>query len=113
MDTCNIKTIFTSRVFIQKVEIAEDTRMVFIEDLKEKTSKLEKLLTYFSCKIKSSESLTQKYSEYDAPDRTAIILFTSGSETHPKGVPLTNKNIYSSIQYFSVLFLTRFLRIKF
>ncbi len=104
MDTCNIKTIFTSRVFIQKAEIAEDPRMVFIEDIKEKTSKLEKLFTYFSCKIKSSKSLTQKYSEYDAPDRIAIILFTSGSETRPKGVPLTNKNIYSSIQYFGTVF---------
>ncbi len=45
MDICDIKTIFTSRVFIQKAEIAEDPRMVFIEDIKEKTSKMEKLLT--------------------------------------------------------------------
>ncbi len=104
MDTCNIKTIFTSRVFIQKVEIAEDPRMVFIEDIKEKTSKLEKLLTYFSCKFKSSKSLIQRFIAYDAPDRTAIILFTSGSETRPKGVPLTNRNIFTSIQYFSTVF---------
>jgi len=104
MDICDIKTIFTSRVFIQKAEIAEDPRMVFIEDIKEKTSKMEKLLTYFSCKVKSSHSLIQKYKEFDAPDKTAIILFTSGSESHPKGVPLTNKNIYMSIQDFSTVF---------
>ncbi|MHC4138456.1 MAG: AMP-binding protein [Planctomycetota bacterium] len=104
MDVCGIKTIFTSRVFIQKAEIAEDPRMVFIEDIKEKTSKMEKLLTYFSCKVKSSQSLIQKYREFDAPDKTAIILFTSGSESHPKGVPLTNKNIYMSIQDFSTVF---------
>ena len=104
LDTCDIKTIFTSRVFIQKAEIAEDPRMVFIEDIKEKTSKMEKLLTYFSCKVKSSHSLIQKYKEFDAPDKTAIILFTSGSESHPKGVPLTNKNIYMSIQDFSTVF---------
>jgi len=104
MDTCEIKTIFTSRVFIQKAEIVEDPRMVFIEDIKEKTSKLEKLLTYFSCKVKSSRSLIRKYKEFDAPDRTAIILFTSGSESHPKGVPLTNRNIYMSIQNFSTVF---------
>ncbi len=104
MDICDIKTIFTSRVFIQKAEIAEDPRMVFIEDIKEKTSKMEKLLTYFSCKVKSSQSLIQKYREFDAPDKTAIILFTSGSESHPKGVPLTNKNIYMSIQDFSTVF---------
>jgi acyl-[acyl-carrier-protein]-phospholipid O-acyltransferase/long-chain-fatty-acid--[acyl-carrier-protein] ligase len=104
METCDIKTIFTSRVFIQKAEIAEDPRMVFIEDIKEKTSKLEKLLTYFSCKLKSSQSLIQRFREFDAPDKTAIILFTSGSESRPKGVPLTNENIYTSIQAFSTVF---------
>lgn len=104
MNTCNIKTIFTSRVFIQKAEIAEDPKMVFIEDIKERTSKLEKILTYFSCKIKSSQSLIQKYKEHDAPDKTAIILFTSGSESHPKGVPLTNHNIYVSIKNYSTVF---------
>lgn len=104
MKTCDIKTIFTSRVFIQKAGIAEDPRMVFIEDIKEKASKLEKLFTYFSCKFKSSRSLIQRFKECDAPDKTAIILFTSGSESHPKGVPLTNKNIYMSIQAFSTVF---------
>ncbi len=104
MKTCDIKTIFTSRVFIQKAEITEDPRMVFIEDLKEKTSKLEKMLTYFSCKMKSSQSLIQKFKKFDAPDKIAIILFTSGSESHPKGVPLTNKNIFMSIQAFSTVF---------
>ena len=68
MKTCDIKTIFTSRVFIQKAEIAEDPRMVFIEDIKEKASKLEKLFTYFSCKVKSSQSLIQRFKEFDAPD---------------------------------------------
>src|SRR3990167_4037338 len=104
MDTCEIKTIFTSRVFIQKAEIQEDPRMIFIEDLKERTSKLEKLLTYFSCKIKSSQSLIRKYKEYNSPDKTAIILFTSGSESHPKGVPLTNRNIYVTIRNYSTVF---------
>ncbi len=104
MNTCDIKTIFTSRVFIQKAEIAEDPRMVFIEDIREKTSKLEKMLTYFSCKVKSSRSLIQKYKEFDVPDRTAIILFTSGSESRPKGVPLTNNNIYMAIQNYSTVF---------
>ncbi|ODS32836.1 MAG: 2-acyl-glycerophospho-ethanolamine acyltransferase [Candidatus Scalindua rubra] len=104
MNTCDIKTIFTSRKFIEKAEIPDDPRMVFIEDIKDRTSKLEKILTYLSCKIKSSQSLIQKYKEYDAPDKTAIILFTSGSESHPKGVPLTNHNIYKSVENYSTVF---------
>ena len=104
IDICGVKTIFTSRTFIQKAEISEDPRMVFIEDLKEMTSKIQKIFTYLSCKIKPSHSIIQEFKEYDAPDKTAIILFTSGSESHPKGVPLTNNNIYASIQSYSTVF---------
>ena len=103
-NTCEIKTIFTSKKFIQKAEIPLDYRMIFIEDLKDKTSKIQKTLTYFSCKFKSSSSLIREFKEYDGPHKTAIILFTSGSESHPKGVPLTNNNIYASIQNYSTVF---------
>jgi acyl-[acyl-carrier-protein]-phospholipid O-acyltransferase / long-chain-fatty-acid--[acyl-carrier-protein] ligase len=104
MNICDIKTIFTSREFIQKAEIPEDSRMIFIEDLKDETSKLQRIYTYLSCRVKSSSSLIRKYKEYDSPDKTAIILFTSGSESRPKGVPLTNSNIYTSVQNYSTVF---------
>jgi acyl-[acyl-carrier-protein]-phospholipid O-acyltransferase / long-chain-fatty-acid--[acyl-carrier-protein] ligase len=104
MDICDIKTIFTSRRFIEKAEIPEDSRMIFIEDLKDRISKLQKIYTYLSCKFKPRQSLIQEFKEHDAPDKTAIILFTSGSESHPKGVPLTNNNIYASIQNYSTVF---------
>ncbi|MFQ5964663.1 MAG: AMP-binding protein [Candidatus Scalinduaceae bacterium] len=104
INVCDIKTIFTSRIFIQKAEIPEDHRMVFIEDLRDRISKIQKILTFLSCKIKPSSSLIQKFKKYDAPDKTAIILFTSGSESRPKGVPLTNYNIYISTQNYSTVF---------
>lgn len=104
METCDIKTIFTSRTFIQKANIAKDPRMVFIEDMKERVSRFEKILTYFYCKFRSGQSLIEKYKECNAPDKTAIILFTSGSESYPKGVPLTNRNIYVSIKNYSTVF---------
>ncbi|GJQ60744.1 MAG: hypothetical protein D8M57_04990 [Candidatus Scalindua sp. AMX11] len=104
LDTCEIDTIFTSRIFIQKAEIPEDPRMIFIEDIKERTSKAEKMITYFSCKFKSTGSFIQKYEKYDDPDKIAVILFTSGSESHPKGVPLTNSNIYTCIQNYKTVF---------
>ncbi len=104
LDTCDIHTIFTSRTFIKKAEISKDPRMIFIEDIKARTSKTEKITTYFSCRLKSSSSILKKYEKYDAPDKTAIILFTSGSESHPKGVPLTNRNIYTCIQDYKTVF---------
>lgn len=102
--TCNIKTIFTSRKFIQKAEIPEKPGMVFIEDLKEKISMLQKMLTYFSCKFRSIRSLIKKYKDLNSPERTAIILFTSGSESNPKGVPLSNLNIESAIRCYGTIF---------
>ncbi len=104
IDTCEIKTIFTSKKFVQKAEIPVDHKMVFIEDLKGCTSKIQKLFTYFTCKFKSSNSLIQEFKKYDGSHKTAIILFTSGSESRPKGVPLTNNNIYSSIQNYRTVF---------
>ncbi|MDR4497164.1 MAG: AMP-binding protein [Candidatus Scalindua sp.] len=104
IETCEINTIFTSRTFIQKADIPEDSRMVFIEDMKERTTKLQKMFTYLFCRFRSTRSLLQKYREYEDPEKTAIILFTSGSESHPKGVPLTNRNIYTCIQNYKTVF---------
>lgn len=101
---CDVKTIFTSRIFIKKAGIPEDSRMVFIEDVKDRTSKIQKIVTYLSCKLRSKRSLIQKFKKYDASDKIAIILFTSGSESTPKGVSLTHHNIYASIQNFGTAF---------
>lgn len=104
MKLCGVKTIFTSRSFIKKAGIPEDPRMVFIEDTKNKISKYQKILTYLYCKVKSPHSIIKKFKKHDTPDKTSVILFTSGSESRPKGVPLTNFNIYSSIQNFNTVF---------
>lgn len=104
MELCGVKTIFTSRSFIRKAGIPEDPRMVFLEDIKDKISKTQKILTYLSCKFRSPRSLLKRFKKHDVPDKISVILFTSGSESRPKGVPLTNYNIYSSIQSFNTVF---------
>lgn len=104
LELCGIETIFTSRRFIEKAKIPEDSRMVFIEDVRDQISKLEKGLTYFSCKYSSKHAILKKYKVDETPDKTAIILFTSGSESDPKGVPLSYKNIFTCIQSFSTVF---------
>ena len=100
---CDVKTIFTSRKFLEKAKIDEDDRMVFIEDIQAKIPKSQKLLTFLSCKLRSVQSLVNQFKIYDSKDKTAVILFTSGSESHPKGVQLTNLNVVSSIQSYSTI----------
>lgn len=104
LELCEVKTIFTSRQFIEKANIAEDRRMVFIEDVKEKTPGIRKLFTFLMCKYRSADAIASQFACYDKADKTAIILFTSGSESNPKGVPLTNYNVYATIQNYSTVF---------
>lgn len=101
---CDVRSILTSKVFIEKAGIPFDKRMIFIEDIKNNISKKKKILTYLACKFRSKDSLIQEFSACDLPKKNAVILFTSGSESHPKGVPLTNQNVYTTIQNISTIF---------
>ncbi|MGQ3686364.1 MAG: AMP-binding protein [Candidatus Loosdrechtia sp.] len=103
---CDVGTVFTSKAFIERAGIPHDSRMVFIEDVRKRFSGVQKLKTYLSCKIRSEYSLIQEFKGYDDPGKTAAILFTSGSESSPKGVPVTYYNIYSSLENFSKVFKT-------
>lgn len=104
LDMCEVKTIFTSRTFIEKAGISEDARMVYIEDIREKITKIQKSLMFFSCKLRSKQSLINEFVVNDTPDKIAVIIFTSGSEANPKGVPLTNKNVFSGLEKFGSVF---------
>jgi acyl-[acyl-carrier-protein]-phospholipid O-acyltransferase / long-chain-fatty-acid--[acyl-carrier-protein] ligase len=104
LKSCDVRTIFTSRTFIEKIGIPDDSRMVFIEDVRKRISGIQKLKTYLSYKTRSEYSLIQEFQEHDVPERTAAILFTSGSESNPKGVPITYHNLCSSIENFSMVF---------
>lgn len=104
LEICNVRSILTSKVFIEKAGIPYDKRMVFIESIKEKIPKKEKTLMYLTCKFRSKQTLIKKYATDDDADKNAIIVFTSGTEANPKGVPLTNYNICSSIQNFTTVF---------
>jgi long-chain-fatty-acid--[acyl-carrier-protein] ligase len=81
-----LKTVLTSRKFLDKLNNADigdiEESLVFLEDLK--LSLKEKLGAFFNPYAGGCE------------DETAVILFTSGTEALPKGVPLSHKNILSN-----------------
>jgi acyl-[acyl-carrier-protein]-phospholipid O-acyltransferase / long-chain-fatty-acid--[acyl-carrier-protein] ligase len=104
--TGQCRAIVTSRKFIDKanlhdlieqlsaVETAPGRRVsiVYLEDVRERLSLVDKvrgaLASVFAAR------LVRRYRV--APDRPAVILFTSGTEGAPKGVALTNGNVVAN-----------------
>ncbi|MHC4637477.1 MAG: AMP-binding protein [Planctomycetota bacterium] len=97
LDSIGVKHILTSRVLIERLglqgldlsEISE--RFVFVETIAEKFSRFARIKAWLRGYINWSSLHKAVIRE------TAVILFTSGSETVPKAVPLTHKNLIANI----------------
>ncbi len=84
-----------SRINSQGVDIScLDGRLVNIEDIAARIGKWRKLRTAVAvrCGFSSLRAAAKHMSQ------TAVVLFTSGSESVPKAVPLTHRNILTNVQ---------------
>lgn len=92
-----LKAVITSDAFIKNVHDLDlnpiSKELVLIETLKNQISLYEKLKASLLVKLKY-ETLVKKLnlSKLTQED-IAVLLFTSGTETQPKGVPLSHHNI--------------------
>ncbi|MFW6061788.1 MAG: AMP-binding protein, partial [Planctomycetota bacterium] len=69
-----------------------EQRLVYVEDLRNKLTRRDKLLAWLRSRGRRWPALRrQRVSE------TAAILFTSGSESVPKAVPLTHRNVLTNV----------------
>lgn len=96
----HVEKVLTSWKFLERldrVEFGELThQVILLEDLKMKIS-LRKKLSAFMLSWHPWKYLLQKLCLNDLKEEdTAVILFTSGTEAAPKGVPLTHKNILAN-----------------
>ena len=92
---CDFKPIITSKALLEKIECPHVDGMIYLEDIMESFSGLQKARAALLSKLPAKIIKILVHSGFE--DDNAVILFTSGSEKDPKAVQLTHRNIGSNV----------------
>lgn len=93
---CDFTTVITSRALLEKINCRVMPGMVFIEDLMQSLTAVDKVRALLKAKLPIS--LLKKMIAQGSEDDTLVILLTSGSERDPKAVQLTHRNIRTNVE---------------
>ncbi|MCH7728950.1 MAG: AMP-binding protein [Planctomycetes bacterium] len=104
-----IRHVLTSRKFMEKMDFDLDAEIVYLEDLREKVTKRDKIAAAWNAFVVPYWRLERKLKLHKIDhDDVLTIIFTSGSTGMPKGVMLTHANIASNVEAVeSVVHLTK------
>ena len=104
---CGMKHIYSSREFVEKANITVRDEMIWVEDLRQEVTIIDRLLSLF-CFIFLPKILFRKICiKNNKEDSLATVMFSSGSTGEPKGVMLTHTNINSNIEGLYQVFHTQ------
>jgi acyl-[acyl-carrier-protein]-phospholipid O-acyltransferase/long-chain-fatty-acid--[acyl-carrier-protein] ligase len=95
---CEIKTIISSRKFLEKIKLTPPGEIIFLEDFAAKPSLPEKITAFLLAKLVPAILLEKIFgSTHIRMDDLATIIFSSGSTGEPKGVMLSQFNLLANI----------------
>lgn len=93
----NVQVVLSSWAFLDRLDNIEldglEDRLVMLEDARREIGLFDKLRAFWRSKYRTKKILKLFHADRLTGENQAVLLFTSGTESMPKGVPLTHDNI--------------------
>ncbi|MFQ5729776.1 MAG: AMP-binding protein, partial [Waddliaceae bacterium] len=95
-----VEVVLTSWAFLERLDTVDltgvDDILVMLESVRREFTLFDKVRALIRSKRSAKSIMRILGSDKLTKDDTAVLLFTSGTESMPKGVPLTHENILSN-----------------